>query len=132
MRDFHVGGICGFGHDGHRGSGSRVTVCEPGSALGKRLLAASWLERGRKTTAVRSVFGWCGRTGSDPLEGARSSPEVKMQFGQMPEERGPRTKMNARDQLVYRAESKVACRHRKRDGGCRSRCGAHSLSARGV
>lgn len=55
-----------------------------------------------KTTAMRSVFGLVRPdTGTVTWNGSPVSPDDRMRFGYMPEQRGLYPKMKLRDQLVY-------------------------------
>lgn len=55
-----------------------------------------------KTTTMRSVFGLVEpETGSIAYNGEPITPEVRLRFGYMPEERGLYPRMRVREQLVY-------------------------------
>jgi ABC-2 type transport system ATP-binding protein len=55
-----------------------------------------------KTTAMRAVFGLVALDGGAVLwRGTPISPEQRMRFGYMPEERGLYPRMHVRDQLIY-------------------------------
>jgi ABC-2 type transport system ATP-binding protein len=58
-----------------------------------------------KTTTMRSVFGLMRPTsGTVTWDGASITPDIRLRFGYMPEERGLYPRMTPRDQLVYFGE----------------------------
>lgn len=58
-----------------------------------------------KTTTMRSVFGLMRPTsGTVTWDGAAITPDTRLRFGYMPEERGLYPRMSPRDQLVYFGE----------------------------